>query len=91
MVGTLIVSYRRIKGVKQTAFNVISSYIIALGIAYLTGDFILNNIPEDFITLSIAIICFSSEKIVGYMLYTFNVEEWLKSFFNFLMTKKNKY
>lgn len=90
VVATMVVSYRKAMKLKQSNFNIAASYIIAGGIAYLTGDFILNNVRDDLITLSVAIICFSSEKIVKYMLYTFNVEEWLKHLFDFLISKKTE-
>lgn len=89
VVATIIVAHRRMKEGKQSFFNVVSSYITAGGITYLSGEFILSYVPEDLITLSAGIVAFSSEKIVGYLLYTFNVEEWLKHLFNFLLSKKN--
>lgn len=89
IVATIMVSYRRMREGKQTVFNVVSSYVSALGIAYLSGDLILHYMPKNLITVSVAIIAFSSEKIVGYLLYTFNVEQWLKSFFSFMLKHKN--
>ena len=89
IVATIMVSYRRMREGRQTTFNIISSYVSALGIAYLSGDLVLSYMPKNLITISVAIIAFSSEKIVGYLLYTFNVEQWLKHLFNFLISNKN--
>ena len=90
IVATIMVSYRRMKEGKQTTFNIISSYVSALGIAYLSGDLILSYMPKHLITISVAIVAFSSEKIVGYLLYTFDVEYWLREFFSFMLRSKEK-
>lgn len=88
IVATITVAYRRMKEGKQSTFSIISSYASALGIAYLSGDLILHYMPEYLITISASIIAFLSKEIVGYLLYNFNVEEWLRHLFDFLIHKK---
>ncbi len=70
--------------VKISLFNILGSFVIGVGTAYLSGDIILHTVKSEYVPLVISIIALTGEKISYWLLYSFKVDklavtalEWL--------------
>lgn len=64
---------------KMTIFNIITSFIIGIGSAYLFSSFILSHFSDEYVPLMIALVTISGEKIGNWVIYTFNVDAFIKA------------
>lgn len=64
---------------KMTPLKVILSYITGIGGAYLAYHVIKNNVDENLMPLTIAIVSISTEKIAEYLIYKWNIDYFLTS------------
>lgn len=61
--------------VKISVFNILGSFIIGVGTAYLSGDIILHTVDTDYVPLVISIIALTGEKISYWILYSFKIDK----------------
>jgi hypothetical protein len=71
-----------------TWFNVITSFIIGIGSAYLCSDLVISTISHDYVPIAIAIITISGEKIGFWLVYKMNVENILEGLLEKIKNKK---
>ncbi len=79
---------------RVSAWNVFLSLIIGVGGAYISSDWVISIIDENWTSTVIALIAITSDKIGEFFIYKFNVDAFLTavtdSFFDFLLNFKNK-
>lgn len=61
--------------VKISLFNILSSFVIGVGTAYISGDIILHTVNETYVPLVISVVALTGEKISYWLLYTFKVDK----------------
>ncbi len=61
--------------VKISLFNILGSFVIGIGTAYLSGDIILHTVKSDYVPLVISVIALTGEKIAYWLLYSFKVDK----------------
>lgn len=64
---------------KMTVFNIIASFIVGVGSAYLFSGFILGHFSDEYVPLMIALVTISGEKIGNWILYKFNVDSLIET------------
>lgn len=70
---------------KMSVFNIIGSFVIGVGIAYLTGGLILNSISPNYVPLVIGVVTLVGEKIAYWILFTLKVDKLAISFLEYLL------
>ncbi len=71
-----------------TWFNVITSFITGIGSAYICTPLVISTIPNEYISIAIAIIAISGEKIGFYLVYKMNVQNIIEGLLERLKNKK---
>jgi len=71
---------------KMSAFNVIGSFVIGVGIAYLCGDLVLSTVDHNYVPLVIGIMTLVGEKLSYFILYKLKVDELAVSFFEYVIS-----
>ena len=69
---------------KISLFNVLGSFVIGVGVAYLSGHFVLSTVSPDMVSLVVAIIALSGEKIAYFLMYTFTIDQMALSILEYL-------
>jgi len=64
---------------KVTLFQVSIAFISGVGSAYLSGGLIMDSFSDNWIPLCVAVVTISGEKIGHWVIYKFNVEEFLSN------------
>lgn len=64
-----------------SVFNVLSSLVTGVGFAYLFSPIILSRISDEYIPLLIALVSISGEKIGTWLIYRFNIDLLVQTFF----------
>lgn len=72
---------------KVSILQVATSFITGIGSAYIFADFVMESFEHQYIPLVIATITISGEKIGYYVIYKFNVDNFIESFINKHMKK----
>lgn len=70
---------------KVSAFNIIASFIIGIGGAYLTGDIVLSAFAHEYVPLVIGIIALVGEKFAYFFLFTLKVDRLAVSFLEWIL------
>lgn len=70
---------------KMSAFNIAGSFIIGVGVAYLTGDLILHSISPNYVPLVIGVLTLVGEKIAYWILFTLKVDKMAVSLLEYLL------
>lgn len=93
-VGLKIAIEMKSSKTKVTALNVFLSMIIGVGGAYICSDWVRSYFDPDNISIVIALIAITSDKIGEFLIYKLNVDIFLtaltESFFDFILNLKNK-
>lgn len=59
---------------RVSLFNVVSSIISGIGVAYLSSGLILKNFSDEWIALIVAAVTLTSEKIVAWFIYKMDID-----------------
>ncbi len=59
-------------------FSVISSFVIGVGAAYISSDWVMETFDHKYVSIAIAFIAISGEQIGVWCVYTFKVESILE-------------
>ncbi len=70
---------------KITRVNVVCSFIIGVGSAYLSGDIVLKTLPIDYVPLVISVIALTGEKVSSWLLFNFKVDKIMVDFMQYLI------
>ena len=90
-VGVKIAIEMKKNNFKVSFFNICLSMLIGVGGAYISSDFVIKNVAQDYISVIIALIAITSEKIGEFLIYKLNVDLFLTAFidsFISILTKK---
>ena len=90
-VGVKIAIEMKKNNFKVSFFNICLSMLIGVGGAYSSSDFVIKNVSQDYISVVIALIAITSEKIGEFLIYKLNVDLFLTAFidsFITILTKK---
>lgn len=91
-VGVKIAIELKRNNFKISFFNVCLSMVIGVGGAYISSDYVVNHFAKDYISVVIALIAITSEKIGEFLIYKLNVDLFLTaltdSFISILTKKK---
>jgi len=60
---------------KMSVFNIITSFIIGVGVAYLTGGVILVAVKPDYVPLVIGVVALVGEKLSYWLLFTLSIDK----------------
>lgn len=82
LIAVSISTALKMKKERVTIMNVITSFIIGVGVAWIFSAFIYDIKNEKFHTPLIAIIAISGEKIAEYFIYKWDVEGFMKQAVN---------
>jgi len=86
MVGVSIKLAIASQKAKMSAFNIIGSFVIGIGLAYLSGDLILATVEHTYVPLVIGIMTLVGEKLSYFILYKLNVDKLAVSFFEYIIS-----
>lgn len=75
---------------KVSVFNALGSYAIAIASAYFFGEPVMKEVPIEYVSIVIAIITLSGEKIWMYLIYKLNIEPIVVSIFQMILDKFKK-
>lgn len=93
-VGLKIAIEMKSSKTKVTALNVFLSMIIGVGGAYICSDWVRSYFDPDNVSIVIALIAITSDKIGEFLIYKLNVDIFLtaltESFFDFILNLKKK-
>lgn len=78
------------KKAKISLFTAGTSVVIGIGSAYLSSDLVLANFSTQWVPIVIAVVTITGEKIGNYLLYKFNVDEFMEVFIQTLISKFRK-
>jgi len=90
-VGVKIAIQMKKNNFKASFFNICLSMIIGVGGAYISSDYVIKNVSQDYTSIIIALIAITSEKIGEFLIYKLNVDLFLTVFvdsFISILTKK---
>lgn len=65
----------------MSVFNIISSFGIGIGFAYLCSDFVSHHFNEDIVSIVIGAIAMSGEKIGSWIIFKLDLDEVLRTIF----------
>ncbi len=57
-----------------TVFNVVTSFVIGVGVAYLSSGLIISSFSDDWVPLMIALVTISGDKIGSWIIYKLNID-----------------
>lgn len=80
----------QMKKEKISRINIILSFIIGVGFAALTGNFILENFSSSKATMMIGAVTMLGEKIGTWLVYKLNVDALMQDFVEYLTRKYKK-
>jgi len=69
---------------KMNTFNVLSSFVIGVGVAYLSGDLVLAAARSEAVSPIVAIIALAAEKIASFILFKFRIDKAMLSVLEYL-------
>lgn len=70
---------------KMSAFNVAGSFVIGVGIAYLSGGIVLGSVKPEYVPLVIGIITLAGEKFAQWFLFSLKVDQLFLSFLEYIV------
>jgi len=80
-----------IKQGKAKFWNSFLSIFISVGSAYIASDYILATVQEKYIVLVVALVVLTSDKILGWIIFKFNIDLFLTNLSNSILEYlKNK-
>jgi len=59
--------------------NVVASFVIGIGSAYIFSSAILSNFSSDYVPLMIALVAISGDKIGSWLIYKLNIDSLIKA------------
>lgn len=59
-------------------FSIISSFAIGIGTAYIFADYVMESLDHKYVSIAIAVLSISGERIWIWFVYKFNVESILE-------------
>lgn len=62
-----------------TIFNIITSVIVGVGMAYLFSGVILSTFSDDMMPLMVGLVAISGEKIGNWLIYKFNIDTFIEA------------
>jgi phosphatidylserine synthase len=68
------------KNGKLSWFDVSVSFVTGIASVLLLSDIIMSSVPKEYVAACIAIVAMSGEKVGLYVVYKFNVENFIKAF-----------
>jgi hypothetical protein len=74
----------------MTKTNVITSFILGVGTAYLTGALILKSFSPEIASIVIGIVAMGSESIAKFMIRKFKIDSMIISFLEYLLGQIKK-
>jgi hypothetical protein len=75
------------KTMKMSWFVVITSFVTGVGAAYIFSDIVMSEVKPEYTSAVIAMIAISGEKIGYWLIYRFNLENYVTSFLEWLLSK----
>lgn len=75
------------KTMKMSWFIVVTSFVTGVGAAYLFSDLVMSEVSPEYTSAVIAVIAISGEKIGYWLIYRFNIESFVASFLEYLLSK----
>lgn len=75
------------KTMKMSWFVVITSFVTGVGSAYIFSDIVMTQVAPEYTSAVIAVIAISGEKIGYWLIYRFNLENYVTSFLEWLLAK----
>jgi hypothetical protein len=70
---------------KMSVFNIMGSFVVGVGIAYLTGGLILSSVSAEYVPLIIGVVTLTGEKIAYWILYSLKVDKFALSLMEYLI------
>lgn len=71
-------------------FDIFLSMIIGVGGAYISSDYVQHNISREYISIVIAVIAITAEKIGEFLIYKLNVDLFLTAFVDSMISVLTK-
>jgi hypothetical protein len=75
---------------KISFFNICLSMVIGVGGAYISSDYIIHQISKDYVSIVIALVAITSEKIGEFLIYKLNVDLFLSAFVDSIISVLTK-
>jgi len=70
---------------KISTFNIIGSFVIGVGVAYLSGGIILETVAANYVPLVIGVLTLVGEKFAYWLLFTLKVDKMAVSFLEYVI------
>jgi len=70
---------------KISTFNIIGSFVIGVGVAYLSGGIILETVASNYVPLVIGILTLVGEKFAYWLLFTLKIDKMAVSFLEYII------
>ena len=75
---------------KISIFNIVLSMIIGVGTVYLSSGLVLKHFSNEWLAIVIAVIAILSEKIGAFLIYKFNVDNFLSAIIDVVLSTITK-